>query len=298
MPDIKATINVLIVDDEKEACANLENILKNYVDEGVNIVGTAHNTKEAEKQINKFSPDAVFLDIEMPNENAFHFLERISPFNFDVIFVTAFDEYAIRAFKLNAIDYILKPISINELVTAIQKLREKINLRKLIKQNNTSFEQISNQVNNKTKPHRITLRDNNVIEVVEFKDIYFVEAMGSYIRIIFLKESVVKEITMSGSLTDYEELLPFEYFFRIHKSYLINCLYVNKILKDDYSHIVINGVYTLPISRRRYAPLLDFLKKNDYYNEWVIVVFCNSRKVFASCITGYRPGFSNEALYC
>src|SRR5579872_4566369 len=98
MPLNKATINVLIVDDEKEACVNLENILKDYVDEGINIVGLAHNAKEAERQINEFAPDAVFLDIEMPNENAFHFLERISPVNFEVIFVTAYDEYAIRAF--------------------------------------------------------------------------------------------------------------------------------------------------------------------------------------------------------
>jgi two-component system LytT family response regulator len=267
MSSTKVTINVLIVDDEKEARINLENILKEYVGEGINIAGMAHNTKEAEIQINKFHPDAVFLDIEMPNENAFHFLERISPVNFEVIFVTAYDEYAIRAFKLNAVDYILKPLSISELAESIKKLREKINLRKLLSEHSTSYTDLLSQVSNKTKGHRITLRDNNIIEVVDFKDIYFVEAQGSYIRVMFLKDSMAKEIVMSGSLTDYEDLLPAEIFFRIHKSFLINCIHVKKILKGDYNQVVIHGPYTLPVSRRRYTPLIEFLKMHNYYNE-------------------------------
>src|ERR1700689_5825299 len=125
MPSDNALLNVLIVDDEMEACDNLKNILMEYVDKEINIAGIANNTREAEAQINNFLPDAVFLDIEMPNENAFHFLSRISPFGFEVIFVTAYDEYAIKAFKLNAVDYILKPISIAELTAAVQKLKEK-----------------------------------------------------------------------------------------------------------------------------------------------------------------------------
>lgn len=262
----KPMINVLIVDDEKEACANLENILNDYVHEGINIVGTANNTKEAERQINKLAPDAVFLDIEMPNENAFQFLERISPINFEVIFVTAYDEYAIRAFKLNAVDYILKPISIAELLETIRKLTEKINLRKLLNEN-IAYAEMAGQISSRTRGQRITLKDNNVVEVVDFKDIYFVEAQGSYIRVIFLKDNAVKEITMSGSLTEYEELLPPEFFFRIHKSYVINCLHIKKILKDEYNHVIIHNQYTLPISRRRYSPMLEFLKMHNFYNE-------------------------------
>ena len=262
-------INVLIVDDEKEACANLKNILADYIGEGINVVGKAYNTIEAEKQISKLNPDAVFLDIDMPNENAFHFLERIAPINFEVIFVTAYDEYALKAFKLNAVDYILKPISITELSQSIQKLKEKIKIKKMLNESNrnTSYTEISNLINNKVKSHRITLKDNNVIEVVDFKDIYFIEAQGSYIRVLFIKDNVVREIIMSGSLTDYEELLPPELFFRIHKSYVINCIHIKKILKDDYSQVVIKDNYTLPVSRRRYAPLLEFLNSHHYYNE-------------------------------
>src|SRR6202012_3296754 len=114
------------------ACINLKNILREYVDREINVVGVANNTREAEKQITRFSPNAIFLDIEMPNENAFHFLTRISPFEFEVIFVTAYDEYAVKAFKLNAVDYILKPISIEEVSNAVTKAKEHIAYKKLI----------------------------------------------------------------------------------------------------------------------------------------------------------------------
>ncbi len=267
MPSDHGLLNVLIVDDEMEACNNLQHILKEYVDQEINIVGIANNTKDAEAAIARSTPAAVFLDIEMPNEDAFHFLARIAPFDFEVIFVTAYDEYAVKAFKLNAVDYILKPISITELTQAVQKLKEKLRYKSILAENSVSYTEISNQVTNKIKGQRITLKDSNSIEVVEFRNIYFVEAQGSYVRILFLKGNEIKEITLSGSLTDYEELVPSELFYRIHKSYLINCIHVKKILKDEYSQVVIQDTYTLPISRRRYVPLLQFLKSNDYYHE-------------------------------
>jgi len=267
MPSDRGMINVLIVDDEREACINLNNILTEYVDKDIHVVGIANNTRDAEKKINELTPDAIFLDIEMPNENAFHFLARIYPFDFEVVFVTAYDEYAVKAFKLNAVDYILKPISISELAEAVQKLRERLRYKQLLSEITVPYMDIANQVTNKLKSQKITLKDNNHIEVVDFKDIYFVEAQGSYVRILFLKGSDIKEITLSGSLTDYEELMPDDFFYRIHKSYLINCLHVIEILKDEYSQVVIRANYTLPISRRRFTPLMQFLKSNDYYHE-------------------------------
>ncbi len=260
-------LNIIIIDDEKEACTNLKNILVEYIDPLINIEGIANNSFDAEKLIKHKTPDAIFLDVEMPGENAFHFLERIVPFTFEIVFVTAYDEYAVKAFKLNAIDYILKPISFSELANAVKKLKEKIYYKKYINEVSPSYTELSKQVSNKAKQHRITLKDNNNIEVVEFKDIYFIEAKGSYSRVLFSKNGVLKEITMSTSISEYEELLPMEMFYRIHKSYLINCLHVKQILKDESSHIVINDEFTLPVSRRRYTPLLEFLKSNEYYHE-------------------------------
>jgi two-component system LytT family response regulator len=184
-----------------------------------------------------------------------------------VVFVTAYDEYAIKAFKLNAVDYILKPISITELKEAVYKLRERLRYKQILSEGSIPYIEIANQVTNRLKSQKISLKDNNAIEVVDFKDIYFVEAQGSYVRIMFLKGNDIKEITLSGSLTDYEELMPDEFFYRIHKSYLINCMHVQKILKDEYSQVVMKDNFTLPISRRRFAPLMHFLKSNDYYHE-------------------------------
>lgn len=268
MPGTNNAINLLIVDDEEEACTNLKNILDRYIDTKIHVAGMAYNTREAEKLIKEFRPDAILLDIEMPNENAFRFLERISPVDFEVIFVTAYDEYAIRAFKLNAVDYILKPISIPELKQAVLKLVEKMKLKKVLKSGGElSYQDIASQIASKTKSYKITLKDNNIVEVVDFKDIFFIEAQGSYFKVVFNKESTVREIVLCGTLTDYEELLPSDIFFRVHKSYIINCMHVNKLLKDEYSHVVIRNEYTLPVSRRRYAPLLEFLKNHNYYNE-------------------------------
>jgi len=259
-------INVLIVDDEEEAVANLEHILLEYVDPTLNIVGRAHSTAQAETLIAKFAPDALFLDIEMPNENAFLFLERVSPVNFDVIFVTAYDDYAIKAFKLNAVDYILKPLSIPELTRAVSKLKERIEFKSLVREKNRSYSELSKQVTNKLKTQKLTLKDSNNFAVVDFKDIYFIEAQGSYARILFAADSTTREFVQSNSLSDYEELMPENQFYRIHKSYLINCAHITRIFKDGTSQIVIRDQYTLPISRRRFQPLIEFLKNNEYQN--------------------------------
>lgn len=262
MQNEKDIIKVLIVDDEPEACSNLEALLTEYGGGGIEICGMAHTTRQAEAKIQSVHPDAVFMDIEMPNENAFSFLHRISPFNFEVIFVTAFDEYAIKAFKLNAIDYLLKPISIKELAVAAQKLRERIQLKKILWHDASHpFSEISSQLAGKTKQHKITLKDNNNVEVIDFSDIYFVEANGSYSKIVFLKNGAIKEVTMCCLIAEYEELLPPEMFYRIHRSYLINCGHVKNILKDDSNQVVLDNGVTLPVSRRRFGQLLEFLQK-------------------------------------
>jgi two-component system LytT family response regulator len=262
----RKAINVIIVDDEKKACTNLVNILKEFVDADVNIAGIANSTAEAEECIRRSNPDALFLDIEMPNENAFQFLERIAPFNFEVIFVTAFDEYALRAFRLNALDYILKPISISELKASVQKLRDKMLYRTVIEDRSISYLELSEQVANKTKLQTISLKDGSSTEVVNFKDILFIEALSSYSRILFTKNGVVREMTMSSPMGDYEELLPTEYFFRIHRTYLVNVMHLKKIVNENSNHVIVHDHYALPVGRRRYISLIEFLKNNEYHN--------------------------------
>lgn len=255
---------ILIVDDEKKACLNLQNMLLEYVDANINIVGMANCTLTAESLITQHKPDVVFLDVEMPNENAFQFLKRISPLSFEVIFVTAYDEYAVRAFKLNAVDYILKPISIPELKNAVTKLNERLKLRKMLFDTQPDLSALSGQINSKVNQSKIILKGANTIEIVEFKDICFVEAQSSYSRIVFIKQGDFKELVMSNPLSEYEELLPSELFFRIHRSYLVNCLHLKKLANSETNYVDLNGDFKLPVSRRKFSALIEFLKGNAY----------------------------------
>jgi len=266
MPENHTIIKVLIVDDEKRACANLKSMLINYVDSSINVVGIARNTQDAEEQILKHSPDAVFLDVEMPHENAFEFLNRIIPFDFEVVFVTAYDEYAIKAFKLNAVDYILKPISINELENAVKKLKDRIRYKKVFVEENF-YTEVSGQVNQQVRPNKIILRDSNNLITVDFKDILYIEAQRSYSQVVYLKNNILKETTLSGPLSDYEELLPIDMFYRVHRSYLINGAHVKKIVCNDAYFVIVNNNIQLPVSRRRYPLLREFLINNRYSYE-------------------------------
>jgi two-component system LytT family response regulator len=267
MANSETPLSVLLVDDEIEACRNLKSILLEYVDPNINIVGVAHSTAEAEKQLQLHNPDAVFLDIEMPNENAFQFLERVSPIHFEVVFVTAYDEYAIRAFKLNAVDYILKPISITELANAVVKLKDRLRFKSIINTGNNDFSEVSKQISTKTKLNRITLKGNNNVELVSFKDIIYVEAFGKYSKVFFLKNNGVVDILTSYAISDYEELLPSEIFYRIHKSFLINCAHIKQIHKDDSTSLTMNYNITIPVSRRRFSSLLEFLQTKPSFND-------------------------------
>jgi len=258
-------IRVLLIDDEIEACDNLRHILHTYVDASIEILGVAYDTTEAERKVKALKPDAVFLDIEMPDENAFQFLERIKPFDFEIIFVTAYDHFAIKAFKLNAVDYILKPICIDELTDAVKKLRNKLQYRKIVA--NTDYEiEVLRQIAQKEKQQKIALRTFNQIEMVDFMDIYFIEAQGSYCRFCFRKANKEAEVTISNSISEYEELFPSEYFYRVHKSYLVNCIYITRISSDPHYELVSNNKHILPVSRRRYPQFIQFLEQNKFYS--------------------------------
>lgn len=256
-----SAIKIFIVDDEIEACKNLKNILLSYVDERIEISGMAHNTIDAEQQIRESKPDVVLLDINMPNENAFEFLERIRPVNFEIIFVTAYDEFGVKAFKLNAIDYVLKPINIYDLKTAIRKVKQKLLTSKLT-MDYSMYQDLSDSIRDKKEQQQIILRDNNHYEVVMFSDILYVEAMGSYARIVFMSRGAERNILMSHPIAEYEELFPDSLFFRIHRSYLVNRLFISKIQKEDQVEVVLKNNVKLPVSRRRQAGILAFFNGN------------------------------------
>lgn len=259
-------INVFIVDDEIEACENLAAILHKYPE--INILGTACTTAEAELMIAALQPQVVFLDIEMYEENAFQFLDRIAPFNFDVIFVTAYDEYAVWAFRVNAIDYILKPIDPDELSRSINRIREKWDMQQQVSaQLLPLFAPLDQQIRDRQKPQQIILRNADRHEVVLFRDIVYVEAAGRYSKVFFYRDTVLKWLLMSHNIAEYEELFPADLFYRAHRSYLINCIYVKQLQRDTESgFVLLKNKLKLPVSRRRYPDLMQFMKSNNFHD--------------------------------
>lgn len=257
---VSVPIRVILVDDEIEACENLINIFRKYVPYPVEIIGVFHNTRDLEASLPALKPDAVFIDIEMPDENAFQFLERQSQVDFEIVFVTAYDEYAVKAFKINALDYILKPISIEELNTAVQKLQTKLWNERLLS-DPEFFRNFSRDFREKNAGEMIHLRTHNNLEIVAQRSIYCIEAKGNYSKIYYGDKSVM----ISNAISYYEDILPQDCFFRIHKSFLINCMYLKHIVLEPLAAIVKDHNHHFPISRRRYSLLLQFLKDHDYY---------------------------------
>lgn len=254
-------INTMIVDDEIEACNNLAHLLTNNNEQQINILGFAHNTKDAEEKIRNLKPDVVFLDIEMPNENAFQFLSRLERIDFEIIFVTAYDEYAIKAFKLNALGYILKPIDITDLMKVVKILHERLMVTNLLVQRSQDGRNdLFQKLQQKSPPFQLVLNDANQWESVPFANIFYIQASGSYSKVFYTNKSGASSRIVSKAISDYEELLPRESFFRVHKSYLVNCSYIKKIQKGENKQIEMMDDTLIPIGRRRYTDFLEFMK--------------------------------------
>ena len=252
---------VIIVDDETNACYNLKDIIENYIPESdIQIAGIATTTREAERLVNELKPDAIFLDIEMHEENGFQFLERISPFNFEIIFVTAYDNFAIKALKLNALDYILKPISMSELSAAILKLNAKLKHNRVMKPHEEYKDLSAGLKNNKTNNY-IKLRTANAVDIVLFENILFVKAQGAYSVFYFKAAGVIKEVTTSYTIAEYEELLPPSIFFRVHRSFLVNCNYIHNLRIEANTLKIKDHQYDIPVSRRKMPEFLSFYNK-------------------------------------
>ncbi|HTN17084.1 MAG TPA: LytTR family DNA-binding domain-containing protein [Chitinophagaceae bacterium] len=256
-------IKALLLDDEPDACRNLNSILSNYWKDTIEVAGYAFNTTTAEQLITQHVPDVLFIDIEMPGENAFQFLQRIAPLSFEVIFVTAYDDYALKALKLNAVDYILKPISLEELEEAISKLCVKLERKhgKERPEPGTNYSELGEQVLNDVHADKVVLKSRNEVFVVQFKDISYIKAEGSYAHFYFTDHKQSKSVMMSYPLVDYEELLPADIFFRTHKSYLINCRYIDHINRGEQCSVSLKDGTVLPLSRRRAPSLMNFLEQ-------------------------------------
>jgi two-component system LytT family response regulator len=206
----------------------------------------------AVKAIQKCKPDVVFLDIEMPGYNGFQLLEFFDQIDFEIIFTTAYSEFALKAFQVSAIDYLLKPIQIDQLTAAVQKL-EKIHGNSQIRQRLQTLQ--SNLEEYKIKKVVVPLSEGSLF--VELKDFLYLKAEGSYCN-IFFKDGT--KVVVSKTVKDYEDQLPPEEgFFRIHRSYLVNSTYISSFA-SDYNEVTLINQVILNVSRDRRVEFMQYMK--------------------------------------
>ncbi len=259
------SLNCLIVDDEEYSRSSLFYLLKQHCPE-IKVNGYAKSVAEAKNLLDVYKIDVVFLDIAMPRENGFALIPKVAEVNASVIFTTAYDQYAIKAFKINAIDYLLKPIDIGELKEAVKKC---ILLRNLI-DNASTNNAYSDTLNNlydhladgyKQTSKTITINGSFGFKVISLDEIIYIEAADNY-AIFYLVNN--ESIISKKPLGEYEEMLQSSHFFRIHKSSIINLKFLKDYSSVNGGFITLTNGISIPVSRRRIADFLQEVK--NFYN--------------------------------
>jgi two-component system LytT family response regulator len=245
-------IKVLIVDDEKLA----RDIVKKYLEKSnVELIGECSNGFEGIKSINEYKPDIIFLDIQMPKINGFEMLELLDH-KPEIIFTTAFDQYAIKAFEVNATDYLLKPFSLERFNDALNKAVEKVQQND---KGQADYENLINTINSsKEFLDRIVVKTNQKIIIIPTNKISYLEAQDDYVMIHSELGKHLKKQTMKY----YEDHLEDNVFFRVHRSYIVNIEKVKQLElfeKDSYL-ISMNEGSKIPVSRSGYAKIRELLK--------------------------------------
>jgi len=245
-------IKALIIDDEKHCIDNLQWQLKEYCPE-VEVTATCTNAETGLNEIYRQQPQLVFLDVEMPGMTGFEMLEKITDINFDIVFTTAFNQYAIRAIKFGALDYLVKPVDKDELRAAIDKVIKHTRgeslkqltalLTHIRKSNDLSFQ-------------KIALPTMHGYELIPLNNIMYCESKNNYTDV---RLNNGQHLVISRTLKEIEELLDMHPFLRVHNSYLVNLQYAIRYIKGDGGALVLNNDISVPVSRNKKEELLKLI---------------------------------------
>lgn len=235
-------IRAILIDDEIFNLENLRTLLEKHCPQ-VTIIATAQNIDDALDAVVKHSPNLLFLDIQMGNKTGFDVLKQLPTRNFEVIFVTAFDQYGIQAVKFAALDYLLKPIDIEELILAVNKAENKLSTQVQTSQLDFLLQQLKKS---ETKVSKIALQMQGEIRYVNLSEIIRCEADNTYTH-FFLSND--EKILVSKSLKEYADLLRPNGFLRCHQSHLVNPDYVKSLLKEDGGVLLLLSGEKIPISK-------------------------------------------------
>jgi two-component system LytT family response regulator len=247
-------INAVIIDDEANNIDNLSLLLAKYCPQ-VDIAATAASGEEGKQILQRFKPDLVFLDIQMPDKTGFDILKELNEIDFEVIFVTAYDKFAIQAMKFSAVDYLLKPINIEELQSAVGRAQKRHQLKLQNNQLENLISLIRSQQNK--EEHRIGLTTMKETRFVKTSQVARCEASNNYTT-FYLDGG--EQILVSKPIYEYEELLTGYGFIRCHQSHIINKAFVKSWVKEYGGYILLFDGTEVPVSRNKKDAVKEFLK--------------------------------------
>lgn len=246
-------ITAILIDDDNNLRNGLRTMLERYAPE-LTIIGEADSVKTGITAIEILQPQVVFLDIHLADGTGFDILEQVSKTKSHIVFITAHEQYALKAFKFSALDYLLKPVDPEELKKAIVKVKDAL-------KNNNSFDHIDLLLENIRKKvdhfKRIAISDNNGMHLFEIADIIRCEARDNYSE-FFIKNH--KPVLTSKTLKEYEDLLTEHGFERIHQSHLINTSFLKSYIKTDGGYVIMADNSRIPISQRKKERILELIK--------------------------------------
>lgn len=245
----------VLVEDEKNNLDLLNHFIKKYC-KNIDVIASCSTYDQALSVLKAEEPDLVFLDIVLDRDTSFDLLQELGNPDFQIIFTTAYDEYAIRAFKYNTIDYLLKPIIIEELVAAVNKVAEKINENKTLDMG--SIKNISQSFNTKHPANFIMISGMDRIDFIHPDEVVYLKSTGRYTE-FYLKDKK-RKITSSKPIGEYENILDQDVFYRIHNSFLINLAQLININKRAGNYCEMSNGDSLPLSRRHYEGLMGYMR--------------------------------------
>ena len=244
-------LKTILVDDELNSLQNLQYKIQEYCP-SIRVVGQTQNPEEAIRLIQLYKPDVIFLDIEMPKMSGFKMLEQIPEVDFEVIFITAYNHYAINAIRISAFDYLVKPVAIEDLQHTVERLGT-FSVRKSKERADVLKKNLANP---KTQEDQIAVPTNDGLEFIQIKQIIRIESSSNYSKLFLLNGQY---LLVTRQLKDFEELLQDYRFYRVHHSHLINLNYIARYIRGDGGQITMRNGDIIDVSRRKKEVFLKLI---------------------------------------
>jgi two-component system LytT family response regulator len=246
---MQSTFKAVIVDDELSGIEVLEYALKRHCPE-IEIIQTFSSSVDALDKIPSIAPDVLFVDVEMPQLNGFELVEQLASLNMQVIFTTAYNEFALKAFRVSALDYLLKPVDVDELKAAVSKLKS------FNKTDNQAMDALMDYIKSQKQLNKISISTEKGIHFIDTVEVLYCLSTGPY-TVFYLKGG--QELVCSKSIGEYEKMLEDKGFYRIHNSSLINVEHLKRFVRTDGGYVEMSDGKTLTVSRRKKDEFLSYL---------------------------------------